>query len=123
MVLPDEPVEKTSLTIESDRGCAMRGRQVRHLLALGTGKRYAILTAINSKSYWHLSKTLATQTGMTNQWLKPGADRRARVVDKSPWLCLIPFVCFLLVNRPVRTRMQGCGDWGLDAPGYPIGRQ
>jgi RNA-directed DNA polymerase len=39
-------------------------------LALGTSKRQAILTAISSKSYWHLSKTLATQTGMTNDWLK-----------------------------------------------------
>ncbi len=44
--------------------------KVRHLLALGTGKRAAILTAISSKSYWHLSRTLATQTGMTNDWLK-----------------------------------------------------
>ena len=44
--------------------------KVRNLLALGTGKRHAILTAISSKSYWHLSKTLATQTGMTNPWLK-----------------------------------------------------
>lgn len=31
------------------------------LLALGVGKRQAILTAISSKSYWRLSKTLATQ--------------------------------------------------------------
>ncbi len=44
--------------------------KVRNLLALGTGKREAILTAISRKSYWHLSKTLATQTGMTNAWLK-----------------------------------------------------
>ena len=44
--------------------------KVRHLLALGTGKRHAILTAFSSKSYWRLSKTLATQTGMTNAWLK-----------------------------------------------------
>ena len=44
--------------------------KVRHLLALGTGKRAAILTAISSKSYWRLSKTLATQTGMTNAWLE-----------------------------------------------------
>ena len=44
--------------------------KVRHLLALGTSKRAAILTAISSKSYWHLSRTLATQTGMTNDWLK-----------------------------------------------------
>ena len=43
--------------------------KVRHLLALGTWKREAILTAISRKSYWHLSKTLATQTGMTNEWL------------------------------------------------------
>ena len=44
--------------------------KVRHLLALGTGKRAAILTAISSKSYWHLSRSLATQSGMTNDWLK-----------------------------------------------------
>jgi RNA-directed DNA polymerase len=44
--------------------------KVGHLLALGTGKRAAILTASSSKSYWHLSRTLATQTGMTNEWLK-----------------------------------------------------
>ena len=44
--------------------------KVRHLLALGVGKRHAILTAISSKSYWRMSKTLATQVGMTNQWLK-----------------------------------------------------
>ena len=43
--------------------------KVRHLLELGTSKRQAILTAIRRKGYWHLSKTLATQTGMTNQWL------------------------------------------------------
>ncbi len=43
--------------------------KVRNLLALGTGKRTAILTAISSKSYWHLSRSLATQTGMTNAWL------------------------------------------------------
>jgi RNA-directed DNA polymerase len=44
--------------------------KVRNLLALGTGKRQAILTALSSKSYWHLSRTLATHTGMTNTWLK-----------------------------------------------------
>lgn len=44
--------------------------KVRNLLALGTGKRQAILTALSSKGYWHLARTLATQTGMTNQWLK-----------------------------------------------------
>jgi RNA-directed DNA polymerase len=44
--------------------------KVANLLALGTSKRHAILTALSSKSYWHLSRSLATQTGMTNEWLK-----------------------------------------------------
>jgi len=44
--------------------------KVRNLLALGTSKRQAILAAISSKSYWQLSEILATQTGMTNVWLK-----------------------------------------------------
>ena len=43
--------------------------KVRHLLALGTSRSHAVMTAISRKSYWHLSKTLATQTGMTNRWL------------------------------------------------------
>jgi RNA-directed DNA polymerase len=44
--------------------------KVRHLLALGTSKRQAILTAMSRKAYWHLARTLATQTGMTNRWLE-----------------------------------------------------
>lgn len=44
--------------------------KVHHLLKLGTSKKTAILTAISRKGPWHLSRTLATQTGMTNQWLK-----------------------------------------------------
>jgi len=39
------------------------------LLALGTDKRHAILTGISRRGYWHLSRTLATQTGMSNEWL------------------------------------------------------
>lgn len=45
-------------------------KRVRELLKLGCSKRQAIMTALSRKSYWHLSKTLATQVGMTNQWLK-----------------------------------------------------
>ena len=44
--------------------------KVRHLLSLGTDKHEAIKTAISSKGYWRLSRTLATQTGMTNHWLE-----------------------------------------------------
>ena len=44
--------------------------KVRELLKLGTSKREAILTALSRKGYWHLARTLATHSGMTNQWLK-----------------------------------------------------
>jgi len=43
--------------------------KVRHLLALGTTRKHAILTALSRKCPWHLARTLATQTGMTNKWL------------------------------------------------------
>lgn len=44
--------------------------KIGHLLVLGVGKRTAILTGVSSKSYWHLSRSRATQVGMTNDWLK-----------------------------------------------------
>lgn len=44
--------------------------KIKHLLAMGVGKRQAILTGISSKSYWHLSRTKATQMAMSNDWLK-----------------------------------------------------
>ena len=56
--------------------------KVRHLLALGTSKRQAIFTAISRKSYWHLSKTLATQTGMTNKWLQ----RQGLISVRDCWM-------------------------------------
>ena len=43
--------------------------KVKNHLKLGTEKRQAINTAMSRKSYWHLSKTLATHTGMTNDWI------------------------------------------------------
>ncbi|MGH7261710.1 MAG: group II intron reverse transcriptase/maturase [Nitrospiraceae bacterium] len=56
--------------------------KVRNLLALGTSKRQAILTALSSKSYWHLSKTLATQTGMKNDWL----TRQGLISVRTLWM-------------------------------------
>jgi RNA-directed DNA polymerase len=44
--------------------------RITNLLKLGTTKRQAILTGISRKGYWRLSKTLATHTGMTNEWLE-----------------------------------------------------
>jgi RNA-directed DNA polymerase len=43
--------------------------KVKRLLALGTRVDHAIRTAMSSKSYWHLARTLATQTGITDDWL------------------------------------------------------
>jgi len=45
-------------------------KKVRELRKLGTSLYAAISVAISRKGPWHLARTLATQTGMTNQWLK-----------------------------------------------------
>jgi RNA-directed DNA polymerase len=44
--------------------------KVRELRKLGTFLHTAISVAISRKGPWHLARTLATQTGMTNKWLK-----------------------------------------------------
>jgi RNA-directed DNA polymerase len=44
--------------------------KVRELRKLGTSLYAALSVAISRKGPWHLARTLATQTGMTNQWLK-----------------------------------------------------
>ena len=56
--------------------------KVRHLLALGTGRRQAIFTALSRKGYWHLAKTLATQSGMTNKWLQ----RQGLISVRDQWM-------------------------------------
>ena len=61
------------------RRCRTR---IRNLMALGTFKKQAIMTGISRKGPWHLSKTLATQSGMTNKWL---ADQ-GLVVVKDLWV-------------------------------------
>ena len=44
--------------------------KVRELTRLGTFLRSAIAIGLSRKGPWRLAKTLATQSGMTNQWLK-----------------------------------------------------
>jgi len=44
--------------------------KVRKLRKLGTSLNAAISVAMSRKGPWHLARTLATQTGMTNQWLQ-----------------------------------------------------
>jgi RNA-directed DNA polymerase len=41
-----------------------------HNEALGFRSWTAIFVEISRKGPWHLARTLATQTGMTNPWLK-----------------------------------------------------
>jgi RNA-directed DNA polymerase len=59
--------------------------KVRELLKLGTAKKTAILTALSRKGPWHLSRTLATQTGMTNQWL---TETLGLVSIRALWISL-----------------------------------
>jgi len=59
--------------------------KVRELLKLGTAKKTAILTALSRKGPWHLSRTLATQTGRTNQWL---SDTLGLVSIRALWISL-----------------------------------
>jgi RNA-directed DNA polymerase len=56
--------------------------RIANLLKLGTNKRHAILTGISRKGYWRLSKTLATQTGMTNEWL----EKQGLLSIKQLWM-------------------------------------
>jgi RNA-directed DNA polymerase len=43
--------------------------RISNLLKLGTSRCHAISTGLSRKGYWRLSRTLATHTGMTNEWL------------------------------------------------------
>jgi RNA-directed DNA polymerase len=43
--------------------------RISNLLKLGTSSRHAFSTGLSRKGYWRLSRTLATHTGMTNEWL------------------------------------------------------
>ncbi len=44
--------------------------KVRELAKLGTDVKLAIRHAMSRKSYWRLSKTLATHSGLTNKWFE-----------------------------------------------------
>ena len=59
-------------------------------LKLGTYLRTAIFVAISRKGPWHLARTLATQTGMTNQWLKD----QGLLSVKELWVNTCPAIVF-----------------------------
>jgi len=56
--------------------------RIRNLIRLGTFERSAIIAGLSRKSYWRLSRTLATNSGMTNQWLK----QQGLVSIKEQWV-------------------------------------
>lgn len=45
-------------------------RRIRELITLGVSKRDAIYLGLSRKSYWHLSKTLATNSGLSNAYFE-----------------------------------------------------
>jgi RNA-directed DNA polymerase len=61
--------------------------KVRNLRKLGTFLYTAISVAISRKGPWHLARILATQTGMTNQWLKD----QSLVSVKELWVHPVKF--------------------------------
>ncbi|MBI3796818.1 MAG: hypothetical protein HY268_07610 [Deltaproteobacteria bacterium] len=59
--------------------------KVRALLKLGTALKTAILTALSRRGLGHCSRTLATQPGMTNQWL---TETLGLVSIRTLWISL-----------------------------------
>lgn len=56
--------------------------KVRELVKLGTSLRSAISVGLSRKGYWHLARTLATQSGMTNKWL----EKQGLISIKEQWV-------------------------------------
>ena len=56
--------------------------KVGNLLKLGASKGQAILTALSRKGSWHLARTLAAQSGMTNKWL----SEQGLISVKKQWV-------------------------------------
>jgi hypothetical protein len=56
--------------------------KVRNLRKLGTSLHAAISVGMSRKGPWHLARTLATQSGMTNNWL----TEQGLVSIKEQWV-------------------------------------
>jgi len=55
--------------------------KVKNLLRLGLSESMAVKAGISSKSFWHLSRTYATNFGMSNKWF----DEQGLVSIKALW--------------------------------------
>jgi RNA-directed DNA polymerase len=58
--------------------------KIKNLLKLGVWLDSAIMTGMSSKGYWHISKSLGTQTGMTNEWLA----KQGLISVKELWVAI-----------------------------------
>ncbi len=90
--------------------------KVRNRRKLGTSLKIAIDVGLSRKGPWRLARTLATQTGMTNQWLKDqgllsGKELSVNIHYSRLWRDPVDSV-----NRPVRTRMRGAVGAGGERP-------
>ena len=89
----------------------------RQLIRLGVPRRQAIRHARSRKSYWHMSKTIASGVGLTNAWLA----EQGMVSMKTIWAKLAPLRRTASRLRLVRTRMLGgVGRIVSDGGPYPI---
>ena len=79
------PVGRSDAQRSTLRVAGSRGGKVRELIKLGTARKTVILTALSRKGPWPLSRTLATQTGMTNQWL---TETLGLVSIRALWIAL-----------------------------------
>ena len=44
--------------------------RIRSLIRLGAPEKHAIMCGLSRKAYWHLARTMAPQSGMSNRWLE-----------------------------------------------------
>ncbi len=91
---------------------------VRNLLTLGVPLKAAMSVGMSRKSFWRVSKTYATQLGMTNQWLK----EQGVISIKDLWVHMhYPATARSHVETPLAVPHEGCcGGWRLKTSGYPI---
>ena len=93
--------------------------RVKNLLSMGTHPNVAIPMSFSRKGPWKCARTLATQTGMTNKWLKD----QGLLSVKELWVNIhYPTTGLgnLSETRSADPHAACCGGWGRKTPGYPI---
>ena len=77
---------------------------INELIWLGVPRYHASLTGLSRKGYWHLSKTLSTNCGLGNEFLKGQGLTSIRTL----WIRIQSgYGPMISLKRQVRTRIQG----------------